>query len=67
MILVHGMSVYMKAKTVMTLIKKLKRRFGSYQKVAQELGVTARYVRHLEKGERIPSDHLRKLIKMVLK
>ena len=57
----------MKTKTVITLIKKLKRQFGGYEKVAQALGVTTRYIRHLEKGERIPSDHLRKLIKMVVK
>jgi transcriptional regulator with XRE-family HTH domain len=57
----------MKTKTVIMLIKKLKRRYGSYEKVGQELGVTARYIRHLEKGERTPSEHLRKLIKIVLK
>jgi transcriptional regulator with XRE-family HTH domain len=57
----------MKTKTVITLIKQLLKRYGNYEKVARELGVTARYVRHLEKGERIPSNHLRKLIKMVLK
>jgi len=57
----------MKTKTVITLIKKLKRQYGSYQKVANVLGITERYVRHLEKGEKYPSDHLRKLIKMVVK
>ena len=67
MIQVHSMCSIMKTKTVITLITKLKRRCGSYEKVGQELGVTPRYVRHLEKGERTPSEHLRKLIKMVLK
>jgi transcriptional regulator with XRE-family HTH domain len=57
----------MKAKTVITLIKHLLKRYGSYEKVARELGITARYVRHLEKGEKIPSEHLRKLIKVTLK
>ncbi len=57
----------MKTKTVITLIKRLLRQFGGYEKVAKELGITSRYVRHLEKGEKAPSDSLRKLIKMVLK
>ena len=61
------MYLSMKAKTVITLIKKLKRQYKSYEKIGQELGITARYVRHLEKGERIPSEHLRKLIKVILK
>jgi DNA-binding transcriptional regulator YiaG len=56
----------MRTKTVITLIRKLKRQCGSYEKAGQELGVTARYVRHLEKGEKAPSEHLRKLIQMVI-
>jgi len=57
----------MRTKTVITLIKRLLRKFGGYEKVASELGITARYVRHLENGEKVPSDHLRKLIKVLLK
>ena len=61
------MYLSMKVKTVITLIKQLLKRCGSYEKTARELGITARYVRHLEKGEKIPSEHLRKLIKAMLK
>lgn len=61
------MYLSMKVKTVITLIKQLLKRYGSYEKTARELGITARYVRHLEKGEKIPSEHLRKLIKAMLK
>jgi len=57
----------MKTKTIITLIKRLLKQYGSYQNVAQELGITSRYVRHLERGEKVPSEHLRKLIKMLLK
>ena len=57
----------MRTKTVITLIKRLLRKFGSYEKVAKELGITSRYVRHLEKGEKVPSESLRKLIKVLLK
>jgi len=56
-----------KTKTVITLTKRLLRQYKSYQKVARELSITVRYVRHLEKGERVPSEHLRKLIKLVAK
>jgi len=57
----------MKPKTIITLTKRLLKKYGGYQKVAQELGITPRYVRHLEKGEKVPSEHLRKLIKMMVK
>jgi DNA-binding transcriptional regulator YiaG len=57
----------MKNKTAITLIKKLKRRYGSYEKAGLTLGVTARYIRLLEKGEKTPSEHLRKLLEMVVK
>jgi len=57
----------MKTKTVKTYIKQLVKKFGSKDKVAQELGVTLRYIYMLEKGEKVPSGHLRKLIKMLLK
>ena len=57
----------MQTKTVKTYIKQLIRKFKTKTKVAQELGVSLRYVLMLEKGEKIPSEHLRKLIKMVLK
>ena len=60
----------MKTLTVKTYIKQLLKRKNSktrYADVARDLGITPRYVRHLEKGERVPSEHLRKLIKVVLK
>ena len=57
----------MKTNTVKTYIKQLVRKFGKRKLVAQELGVSLRYIYMLEKGEKIPSDHLRKLIKLVLK
>ena len=57
----------MKTKTVKTYIKQLLREHkGSYEKVADMLKITTRYVRHLEKGEKVPSEHLRKLIKIIL-
>ena len=67
MILVHGNETIMRAKTVITLIKQLMKKFGGYEKVATELGITSRYVRHLEKGEKVPSESLRKLIKILVK
>ena len=57
----------MNQKTVKTYIKQLVRRLGSRKEVAKELGITLRYVYMLEHGEKIPSEALRKLIKMVLK
>ena len=56
----------MKTKTVKTHIKRLLQEHGSRDKVATVLGITPRYVRNLENGEKIPSDHLRKLIKMMM-
>jgi len=60
-------SMTMKTLTVKTYIKRLIKKFGKRRAVAQELGVTLRYIYMLEKGEKVPSDHLRKLIKAVLK
>jgi len=57
----------MKKKTVKTYIRQLVAKFGTRGKVAEELGITIRYVLMLEKGEKVPSEHLRKLIKMLLK
>jgi len=57
----------MKTITVKTYINRLHKKLGSNEAVAKELGISKRYVIYLKKGERVPSDHLRKLIKMVLK
>ena len=48
-------------------IYDLVQRFGTQEAVARELGISRRYVIYLENGERVPSEHLRKLIKVVLK
>lgn len=56
----------MQTKTVKTYVKQLIRKFKTKTKVAQELGISLRYVLMLEKGEKIPSEHLRKLIKAML-
>lgn len=57
----------MQTKTVKTYIKQLVKKFGSKEKAAQNLGVTLRYIYMLENGEKVPSEHLRKLIKILLK
>lgn len=57
----------MKNKTVKTHMQRLLNQLGDRQGVANALGISERYVRNLEKGEKIPSDQLRKLIKLVLK
>ena len=57
----------MKTNTVKTYIKQLDRQLGSKEVIANKLGITLRYVYMLEKGERVPSEHLRKLIKLMLK
>ncbi len=57
----------MKTKTVKTYIKQLVKKFGSKEETAQKLGVSLRYIYMLGKGEKVPSDHLRKLIKTLLK
>ena len=57
----------MREKTVKTYMKRLIRKLGKRQAVADELGVSLRYIYMLENGEKIPSEHLRKLIKVVLK
>ena len=57
----------MKTKTVKTYIKQLLKVHGGYEPVEKLLGIKERYIRYLEKGERVPSEHLRKLIKIVLK
>ena len=64
--LVHAIISIMKTKTVKTYIKQLLRIYRDYDNVAEILKITPRYVRHLEKGEKIPSEHLRKLIKIIL-
>ena len=54
--------------TQKTNIVKLLKRYpkdGRYKLLAKDLGITPRYVRLLEKGK-IPSAHLRKLIKILL-
>jgi DNA-binding XRE family transcriptional regulator len=56
----------MENKTVKTYIKRLHKKLGTQEAVAKELGISRRYVIYLEKGERVPSEHLRKLIKAVL-
>ena len=57
----------MQTKTVKTYIKQLVKKFKSKKETAQRLGVSLRYIYMLEKGEKIPSEHLRKLIKVMLK
>jgi len=57
----------MKTLTVKTYMKRLIKRFGKRQAVADELGVSLRYIYMLENGEKVPSEHLRKLIKVVLR
>ncbi len=60
----------MNRKTAKTNIIKLLGRYPHkfrYDMLASELGITSRWVRYLEKGEKAPSEHLRKLIKLLLK
>ena len=57
----------MKDKTVKTYIKRLLKAYGGYAGVTKHLMIKERYIRYLEKGERIPSEHLRKLIKISLR
>jgi DNA-binding transcriptional regulator YiaG len=59
----------MNNKTVKTYIGKLLKRYPykkRYELLAKELGVTTRHIRYLEKGESVPSEPLRKLIKILL-
>ena len=59
----------MKRKTVKTSIARLLKHYPykhRYEMLAKELGITTRWVRLLEKGEKAPSEHLRRLIKVVL-
>ena len=59
----------MRRKTVKTYIITMLGRYlykYRYEMLAKELGITSRYVRMLEKGEKEPSQHLRKLIKVIL-
>ena len=59
----------MKNKTVKTSISKLLKRYPNkfrYDMLAKELGITTRWIRILEKGNQAPSEHLRRLIKVVL-
>ena len=60
------MLLTMETKTVKTYMKRLHRKYKTYDGVADALGISRRYVVYLIKGERIPSDHLRKLIKVML-
>ena len=57
----------MNTKTIKTYIKQLVKQLGTKEAVSIKLGITLRYVYMLEKGERVPSEHLRKLIKLILK
>jgi len=57
----------MENKTVKSYMRRLHKRFKTQEAVARELGISRRYVIYLENGERVPSEHLRKLIKAVLK
>ncbi len=59
----------MNRKTAKTNIIKLLKRYPKkyrYVMLAKELGITSRWVRYLEKGEKAPSESLRKLIKLLL-
>jgi len=59
----------MNRKTIKTDISKMLRRYPEkfkYQMVATELGISVRYVRYLETGDKSPSEHLRRLIKLLL-
>lgn len=57
----------MKTNTVISYINRLHKKLGTHKAVAKKLGISKRYVIYLKTGERIPSDHLRKLIKLSLK
>jgi transcriptional regulator with XRE-family HTH domain len=57
----------MKTQTVKTYMNQLVKSLGSNEAVADYLGISKRYVIYLKKGERVPSDPLRKLIKLLLK
>ena len=46
----------MQTKTVKTYIKQLIKKFGKRRHVAQELGISLRYIYMLEKGEKVPSE-----------
>jgi len=48
-------------------MNQLVKSLGSNEAVADYLGISKRYVIYLKKGERVPSDPLRKLIKLLLK
>jgi len=56
----------MKRNTAKTYIRRLVKQEGSEKAVAQLLGITPRYVKMLLAGQ-VPSEPLRKLIKVVLK
>jgi hypothetical protein len=57
----------MEKKTVKTYMERLHRKYKTHEAVGGALGISRRYVIYLIKGERVPSDHLRKLIKVMLK
>ena len=57
----------MKQQTIKTSIGRLLKRYPHkyrYELLAEELGISTRWIRLLEKGEKSPSNHLRKLIKL---
>jgi predicted transcriptional regulator len=56
----------MNKNTAKTYIRQLVKREGSEKAVSQLLGITPRYVKMLLAGQ-VPSEPLRKLIKVVLK
>ena len=58
----------MKRQTVKSSIGRLLKGYPHkhrYEFLAKELGITTRWIRLLEKGEKAPSNHLRKLIKLL--
>ena len=65
---IHVIICIMKHKSQKTYITKLLGRYPfkyRYEMLAKELGVTTRSIRYYEKGV-VPSEPIRKLIKMVL-
>jgi len=66
---VHGNVLTMQTKTIKTDIKRLLSKYpekSRYAEVHKLLGIGTRHIRYLESGERFPSDHLRKLVKLLL-
>ena len=61
------MMLDMETKTVKTYMKRLHRKYKTHEAVGKALGISRRYVIYLLKGEKVPSETLRKLIKVMLK